>query len=73
MLVDCRRPCQPTDARDKLYRAVQETLADPAVTDKLAELGYTPINEDPEAFAAFLKSDIATIADLIKASGVTPQ
>jgi tripartite-type tricarboxylate transporter receptor subunit TctC len=63
----------PTEIRDKIRAAMVETLADPDIQKKLQDLGFDPVDEGPEEFAAFLKKDIAATAEVIKAAGIEPK
>jgi tripartite-type tricarboxylate transporter receptor subunit TctC len=62
----------PKPAIDKLVAALQEALKDPAVKERFAELGAeaVPLNRaTPEALHAFVKSEIAKWAPIIKQAG----
>jgi len=58
---------------DKLVKAMQEALADPAVKAKFTELGavtYGPEKQTPAALQAHLKAEIDKWGPLIKKAGV---
>ncbi len=55
----------------KLNEAVVKALADPQVSDKIRQIGGEPRPETPEQFAAFIKSEGAKWADVVKASGAS--
>jgi len=66
----------PADIIARLNAAVVQTLADPAVRQKLAELSYEvgpPAEQTPDYFAAFLKAETETWWPIIKAAGIKPQ
>ena len=63
----------PNDVAAKLNAAVVAALADPAVRQRLADLGLEiPPREEqtPEALAAVQKADIEKWWPLIKAAGI---
>jgi tripartite-type tricarboxylate transporter receptor subunit TctC len=63
----------PTEIRDKIRAAMVEALADPEVKKRLGELGFDPIDEGPEDFAAFLKKDVDTMKKLVQQAGIEPK
>jgi tripartite-type tricarboxylate transporter receptor subunit TctC len=63
----------PTEIRDKIRAAMAEALADPDTQNKLQALGFDPVDEGPEEFAAFLKNEIQVTAEIIKAAGIEPK
>jgi tripartite-type tricarboxylate transporter receptor subunit TctC len=63
----------PTEIRDKLRDAMVQTMEDPNVKANLEKLGFDTVYQGPEEFAAFLKNEIATTADIVKAAGIEPQ
>lgn len=54
-----------------LNGAVKKAVETPAVRQRLAELGNTPRHETPEQFRATIKSDRASWAAVVKASGAS--
>jgi tripartite-type tricarboxylate transporter receptor subunit TctC len=54
---------------DTLNRAMASAVREPAVADKLVAEGFEPSPESPRAFADLIKSEIATYATIIRASG----
>lgn len=54
----------------RLNAALRETLAQPAVRERLEGLGYEVVGNAPEDFAAGLARDHAAMADLIRAAGI---
>ena len=63
----------PAPVLDKLNRAVNKVLADPALRSKLAEAGAEPRGGSREEFAAFIKAEIPRTKQLIDQAGITPQ
>ena len=62
--------------REIVLRISEETaraLRAPAVQERLAGVGATPVGNTPEQFAKFLEADIAKSSDLMRKAGVTPQ
>jgi tripartite-type tricarboxylate transporter receptor subunit TctC len=62
--------------RDIVARVAEETaraLRAPAVQERLAGVGATPVGNSPEQFARFLEADIAKSWDLMRKAGVAPQ
>jgi tripartite-type tricarboxylate transporter receptor subunit TctC len=63
----------PKPIIDKLSKALQAALRDPAIIARFAELGTEPVPQDqatPAALSAHLKSEIAKWAPIIKKAGV---
>jgi tripartite-type tricarboxylate transporter receptor subunit TctC len=56
-----------------LNRITTEALQDPTVKEKLAIQGATVVGDSPEHFHAFLQSEIARWAKVIKDAGVTTE
>ena len=59
----------PRDVLDRLNAEVVKALAQPAVKARLAEQGAEAVGDTREAFAAFIQSEKAKYAKLIKVSG----
>lgn len=59
----------PKSIVNKLNAEVAKALQVPAVRERLAALGFDPQPNTPEEFAAFLKTEIAKWAKVVKASG----
>jgi tripartite-type tricarboxylate transporter receptor subunit TctC len=59
----------PSDVVVALNRALTATLADAGVKKSLGDLGVDIIGGTPEAFAAYIKSEIPKWTAIIKASG----
>jgi tripartite-type tricarboxylate transporter receptor subunit TctC len=56
-----------------LNRITTEALKDPTVKEKLAVQGATAVGDSPEHFHAFLESEIARWAKVIKDAGITTE
>lgn len=54
----------------RLSAALRETLAVPAVRERLEGLGYEVVGNTPEAFAEALARDHAAMAELIRTAGI---
>lgn len=59
----------PEPVVTKLNAAIVEALRDPAMVQKIKDLGGTPVPESPDDFAAFIKSEAAKWGEVVKASG----
>lgn len=62
----------PRPVLEKLNGAVSRILHSPEVTRKLASLGLEPVGEDLAASDAYVKSEIAKWAKVVKAAKITP-
>jgi tripartite-type tricarboxylate transporter receptor subunit TctC len=62
----------PRDIIVRLHDATAKALADKTVADNLAKLGAAPMTMTPGEFDAYIKAEIATIATVVKAAGITP-
>jgi len=63
----------PKPIIDKLAKALQAALRDPAIVARFAELGTEPVPQEqatPAALGAHLKSEIAKWAPIIKKAGI---
>lgn len=63
-------PATPKAIVDKLNRAANEALADPAVRQQLASLGALADGGTPQQFSQFLVQDRKRWADVIKKGNV---
>jgi len=61
----------PADATQRLNRAFVDALASPELNARLAALLAEPMSGTPEAFAAFVKAELAKYEKVVKASGAT--
>jgi tripartite-type tricarboxylate transporter receptor subunit TctC len=50
-----------------------DIIARPGMKEQLAALGFQPIGNTPEQFAAQIRTDIAKRAKLIRAAGIKAQ
>ena len=62
----------PRPVLEKLNAAVTKILHSPDVTKKLATLGLEPVAQDLAASDAYVKSEIAKWAKVVKAANITP-
>ncbi len=62
----------PRPIVDKLNEAMREALNDATVREKLALQGLEPTPSTPEEFSAFLRSEIAKWAKVVKDTGSRP-
>ena len=60
----------PRDTINKLNAEFDRLLKLPEVRERMQTLGLDPVGGTPEAFAAFVKADIARWAKVIKESGI---
>ena len=63
----------PKDIVAKLNGELQKILAQKDVREKLVGQGLDPVGGTPDAFGAYLKSEIAKWAKVVKASGAKPE
>lgn len=56
----------------KLNKEVVTILGDPDLRGKMADLGQDLVGDTPEQFGAFIKSEIAKMGEVVKASGARP-
>jgi len=61
----------PKDILDRLNAATVKALADPAVKQQFEALGADPVSSPPGALAAFITTETAKWAKVVKASGAT--
>ena len=60
----------PKDTVAKLNAAIVSGLKAPEVKQRFGELGYEPIGDSPEQFAATIRADIEKFGRVIRAAGV---
>ncbi len=60
----------PAAVIERLQREAAKALRQPDVMARLATLGAEPVGSTPEAFAAFLRTEIAKWADIVKTAGI---
>src|SRR5215472_10283470 len=63
----------PKEIVAKISADTRKALADPAVRDRLQNLGNDTMDMSPEEFAKFVRSEHDAYARVIKAAGITPQ
>jgi tripartite-type tricarboxylate transporter receptor subunit TctC len=59
----------PVKILDLLHRQITAMLAKPEVKERLAQLAFAPVGDSREAFAAFIRSEIAKWGRAVKESG----
>jgi tripartite-type tricarboxylate transporter receptor subunit TctC len=62
----------PQPIADALHKAAVEALHDAGVKEKLGKLGLTLVGDSPEEFAAYVKSETAKWANVVKEAGIKP-
>ena len=55
-----------------IHRAVVAALKKPETVKRISDIGCVPVGNTPEEFAAFVKADIAMLADIFKSVGIAP-
>jgi len=63
----------PANIVAKISADTRKALADPGVKEKLANLGNDTLDMSPEDFAKFVREEMDTYANVIKAAGIKPQ
>lgn len=63
----------PKDFVSTLHAATIKALNNPSVNKRLTDLGYLISGNQPDEFAALMKSDIETLAKVLRATGVKPR
>ncbi len=63
----------PPEIVEKLSKEVQAIIADPAMQEKLKAMGVTPVGNTSAEFQAFIDSETAKWAEVIKAANVPLQ
>jgi tripartite-type tricarboxylate transporter receptor subunit TctC len=61
----------PRDVVMKLHGAFAKVMADPVIIQRLSESGFQPQTSTPEHFAAYMKSEIAKWAKVIRESNIS--
>ncbi len=62
----------PKDIIATIHAAVAEVLKKPTVSRRLADLGYIIIGDQPEQFAAHIKSEIEKVGRILRELRLTP-
>jgi tripartite-type tricarboxylate transporter receptor subunit TctC len=60
----------PADVKGRLHAAIVAGLADPAVRQRLLDLGFEIVANTPEQFAAFQAAEYARWQQLITSRGI---
>jgi tripartite-type tricarboxylate transporter receptor subunit TctC len=63
----------PADVVRKINGDVRKALAEPAVKQRLANLGNDPMDMSPEEFARFVRSEINDYQCVVRTAGIKPQ
>jgi tripartite-type tricarboxylate transporter receptor subunit TctC len=63
----------PKEITTLLHRRVADIIAQPAMQEQLAALGFQPVGNTPEEFAAQIRTDISKRAKLIHDAGIRAQ
>ena len=63
----------PKDIVSRLHKDIVAAVANPKHAQALVKLGTAPVSTSPEEFAAFIKSETAKYAKVIKAAKITPE
>lgn len=63
----------PAAIVNKINADVRKALADPAVKERLVNMGQDTLDMTPEAFAKFVRSEVENNVRVIQAAGIKPQ
>jgi tripartite-type tricarboxylate transporter receptor subunit TctC len=63
----------PKDIVARLHKEIATAVATPKVAQTLVKLGTQPVSTTPDEFAAYIKSETAKYAKVIKAANITPE
>jgi tripartite-type tricarboxylate transporter receptor subunit TctC len=63
----------PDDIVELRHRQIGQIMALPDVRDRLAGLGYTPINGSPNAFAAHLQTELSKWRAIVRDGKIKPE
>jgi tripartite-type tricarboxylate transporter receptor subunit TctC len=63
----------PKDIVSRLHKEIAAVVANPKHAQALVKLGTQPLSMTPDEFAAFIKSETAKYAKVIKAANITPE
>jgi tripartite-type tricarboxylate transporter receptor subunit TctC len=61
----------PRDIVTAIRTGAITAMKEPATNKRLLDLGYLIVGDQPDEFAAFIKSEIATLGKIIRQTGVT--
>ena len=59
----------PREIVTAIRAAAVQSMNDPAIAKRLGDLGYVVVGDQPDEFAVFIKSEIATLAKIIQQTG----
>ncbi|HEY8614096.1 MAG TPA: tripartite tricarboxylate transporter substrate binding protein [Roseomonas sp.] len=62
----------PAEIVSRLHDAVTEGMREPATTQRLASLGFEPVDETQPALEAFIRDDVARNAELLRLANFQP-
>jgi len=60
----------PREIIDRLYHETSKALASTELRDRLTALGATPMQMTPQEFDAYVKKDVASVGELVRAAGI---
>jgi tripartite-type tricarboxylate transporter receptor subunit TctC len=63
----------PPAVVNRLNADIRRALAQPDVRERLATAGFDIVDGTPEAFGAYIKTEIAKWAKVVKAAGIKPE
>jgi tripartite-type tricarboxylate transporter receptor subunit TctC len=63
----------PPDIVEKLNKGINAAIAQPAVMEKLQNLGLVVVNESPQYFERVLHADYERYGQIVKSIGYQPQ
>jgi tripartite-type tricarboxylate transporter receptor subunit TctC len=63
----------PAEIVGRMNAALREGMAEPAVVQRLAELGFEPVRESPAEFAAYIEADLRRNTALLRAANFQPE
>jgi tripartite-type tricarboxylate transporter receptor subunit TctC len=60
----------PREIVQRLYAEIDQIVKQPAMRERMQQNDFEPALMDPAAFGAFIRSEIATWAKVVKAAGI---
>ncbi|WP_052388949.1 Bug family tripartite tricarboxylate transporter substrate binding protein [Belnapia moabensis] len=63
----------PAEIVGRMNAALRDGMAEPAVVQRLTELGFEPVQESPAEFAAYIESDLRRNTALLRAANFQPE
>ncbi len=63
----------PSDIVARLHGEVAKALADPAVRERLAKIGFGPLIKSPAEFKPFVSEEIKKYAEMARIAGIQPE